>query len=532
MARKKLFIPDSLSTDALAVFRDHPDIEVDYRPNLPLEEKLKAAASADAVIVRSATQVDARFLESAPELRIVVRAGVGVDNVDVDVATRRGIVVQNVPDGNTRSAAEHTIAMILALARNIPQAFVSMREGKWERSKFVGVEVRGKTLGVVGLGKIGRHVIDMAKGLGFRVLVHDPYVAPRMAEEMGVELVRDVADLASRSDFLTIHVPKTPETIGLISDNVFANAHEGLRLVNCARGGIVDEEALLRALESGKVAGAALDVFSEEPPTRTDLVHHSRVVVTPHLGASTREAQENVAVDAARQIVDFFESGKLHSPVNTVTLDPELREGVDPYARLAVGLGRLQAQLLEGNPVRVTVKCYGRVFEPKVASYVTASVLEGFLKDRAATPVNRINARLIAQDQGLVVEERHEGQSSYFVDLLKVEVVDDKGRREVGGAIRGRRGLRLVTLDSYQFDAVLEGHLLITSNIDRPGMIGALGQALAAHEINISYMSLGRDRSGGTALAVLNVDSPVPEAALRDLEKVDGLSWAKAVDVT
>src|SRR5690606_13354882 len=237
------------------------------------------------------------------------------------------------------------------------------------------------------------------------------------------------------------------------------------------------------------------------------------------------------AVDAARQVIEFFEQGKLQNPVNAVTLDPELRENVEPYAQLAVALGRIQAQLLEGNPVRITVKCYGRVFEPKVQAYVTSSVLEGFLRDRAATPVNSINARLIAQDQGLVVEERHEGQSHYFVDLLKVEVADDRGVRELGGAIRGRRGLRLVSLGSYHFDAVLEGHLLLTSNVDRPGMIGALGQALAPPDINISSMSLGRDRSGGTAVAVLNVDSPVPENVLRDLEKVDGLLWAREVSV-
>jgi D-3-phosphoglycerate dehydrogenase len=531
-ATRKLFIPDSLSADALSTVRDLPGVEVDYRPNLGVEEKLAAVADAEAVIVRSATQVDARFLEAARSLRLVVRAGVGVDNVDVGVATRRGIVVQNVPDGNTRSAAEHTIALILALARNIPEAHRSMREGKWERTKYVGVEVRGKTLGVIGLGKIGRFVVDMAKGLGFKILAYDPFVAPRMAEDLGVELIKDVGELASRSDFLTVHVPKSKETAGLIGHEVLSRAKKGIRVINCARGGIVDETALLEAIGSGIVAGAALDVFDVEPPTRRDVVDHPKIIVTPHLGASTHEAQENVAVDAARQVADFFTSGKLHSPVNAVSLDPALRDGVEPYARLAYSLGRLHAQLLEGNPERVVVKCYGKVFEPKVQSYMSSMVLEGFLRNRSEQPINSINARLIAQEQGLAVEERDEGQSSYFVDMLKVEVRDSAGAREVGGAIRGRRGLRLVSLDAYHFDAVLEGTILLTANVDRRGMIGAIGQVLASNDANISNMTLGRDRRGGTALAVINVDTAVPEKALRDLEAIDGILWAKSVDVS
>jgi D-3-phosphoglycerate dehydrogenase len=391
--------------------------------------------------------------------------------------------------------------------------------------------VQGKVLGVIGLGKIGRHVVQMANGLGFRVLVRDPYVAPRMAEDLNVELVKDLGDLASRVDFLTVHVPASPETMNLVGEELLRKAKPGIRIINCARGGIVNEAALLAALEEDRVAAAALDVFAEEPPGLTQLVAHPRVIVTPHLGASTREAQENVATAAAQQIVDYLLHRKLASPVNAVVLDAELREGMLPYRELALKLGRLQAQLLEGNPVRVAIKYYGDLFEQRVQSYITNSVLEGFLGRRSAQPVNVINSRMIAKEQGLAVEERSEGKSRYFVNMVKVEVDDGAGSREVGGAIRGRSGLRLVSLDGYQFDAVLEGAILITANRDRPGMIGILGDLLGSHRINISNMSLGRDKTGGTAISLVNVDEPIPQEILAELRSREGIVWARAVDV-
>jgi D-3-phosphoglycerate dehydrogenase len=430
-----------------------------------------------------------------------------------------------------RSAAEHTIALILALARNVPQANASMKEGKWERGKFLGTEVRGKVLGVIGLGKIGRHVVQMANGLGFKILAHDPFVAPRMAEDLNVELVGDLGELASQVDFLSVHVPSTPETRALIGEEILARAKPGLRVINCARGGIVDEQALLKALDDGRVAAAALDVFATEPPGATPLVGHPRVIVTPHLGASTREAQESVAIGAAEQVIDYLLHKKLHSPVNAVVLDPELTEGMQPYRELALRLGRLQAHLLEGNPIRIVIKYFGDLFDPKVQSYIANSVIEGFIARRAAQPVNVINARALAKEQGLAVEERSEGKSRYFVNLLRVEVTDGVGSREVGGAIRGRSGLRLVSLGTYQFDAVLEGNMLIIANRDQPGMIGVLGNVLASHRINISYMCLGRDKTGGTALSVVNVDEPATPAVLEDLRSREGILWAKAAGV-
>lgn len=528
---KRVYIADSFTDDALNALKRSPAIEVDYRPDLSPEEKLAAIALADAIVVRSATKVKGELLEAGDRLELIVRAGVGVDNIDVEAATRRGVVVQNVPEGNTRSAAEHAVALILALARNVAQASASMKEGLWERKKFMGVEVRGKVLGVVGLGRIGRQVVDLASGLGFHVLAFDPFVAPAMAEQLGVELVERLEDLASRVDFMTVHAPLLPETRGLIGEKVLAGARPGLRLVNCARGGIVDEVALLKALEKGTVSGAALDVFEEEPPGLTDLIRHPAVITTPHLGASTREAQQNVALGAAELVVDYFVHRKLHSAVNAVHLDPDLRDDVQPYRELSVKLGRLQAQLLEDNPERVVVKYYGKLFTDRIQSYLTSSVLEGFIAGRSARPVNFINARALAMDQGLAVEERSEGQSRYFVNMIRVEISGGGWSREVGGTIRGRAGLRLVSLDRHQFDAVLEGSLVLTKNEDRPGMIGTIGGALGAKNVNVSYMSLGRDVSGGTAVAVLNTDGPVGQDVIEELASNPGILWVKAVTV-
>lgn len=528
---KRVFIADSFSEDALKVLEESSGLEVDYRPGLPLDEKLSAVAPAHALIVRSATKVRGELLEAGENLELIVRAGVGVDNIDVEAATLKGVVVQNVPEGNTRSAAEHAIALILALARNVPQANASMKDGQWERKKFMGVELRSKSLGVVGLGRIGRHVVEMASGLGFQVLAFDPFVAPAMAEQLGVELIQDLEELASRVDFMTVHVPLLPQTRGLIGEKILASARPGMRLINCARGGIVDEGALLTALEEGQVSGAAIDVFAEEPPGLSELVAHPGVVVTPHLGASTREAQENVALGASKLVIDYFQHRRLHSAVNAVHLDPDLRDDVQPYRELALKLGRLQAQLLDGNPERVVVKFYGKLFNDRIQSYLTNSVLEGFIGGRSAQPVNFINARALAKDQGLAVEERSEGQSRYFVNMLRVQVSGSGESREVGGTIRGRSGLRLVSLDEYHFDAVLEGALVLTENEDRPGIIGAIGSALGAQGVNVSYMSLGRDESGGTAISVLNTDEPVGQKVIDELVSNAGIRWVRAVTV-
>lgn len=522
----KVVIVDKLSREALDVLSGAQDVEVQEVHGAELPEKIAAARDAAAIIVRSGTKIDGGFLEGCQTLRIIVRAGVGVDNIDVAEATRRGVIVENVPEGNIRSAAEHSIAMLLSLCRNIPQAFQRMKEGGWDRSSFVGREFLGKTLGVVGLGKIGRQVNQMASCLGMKTLGYDPFISPEIAGELGIDLAPDIGQLVAAVDFLTVHVPLVTATRGLISRQALEHARPGLLIVNCARGGIVDEKAVLEAIHAGVVGGAAIDVFENEPPGLTDLVKHPAVVTTPHLGASTREAQQNVATGAARQVIAYLEHGRLTSPVNTIVVAPELRDHVLPYYDLACGLGRLQGQLLEGNPSKIRI-CFRGDVESEIQRYLSSAVLCGFLSERSARPVNTVNAHHLAADMGLVVEESCEGKTRYFHRMIKVEVVDAGGRREVGGTIRGQRGLRLVSLDDYRFDAVLEGRLLLVKNVDRPGMIGTIGNALAVRNVNISYMSLGRDRSGGTAMALLNLDEPISEAIVNDLEMLDGVLWAR-----
>jgi D-3-phosphoglycerate dehydrogenase / 2-oxoglutarate reductase len=531
MEPKTVFVADPISGEALEILRREPSIAVDARPGLPLPEKLEAASKASGLIVRSETKVDEPFFAACGRLEIVVRAGVGVDNIDLGAATRKGVIVQNIPDGNVRSAAEHSVALLLALARNLPQGHAAMKAGKWERSKLVGVEVQGKTLLVVGLGKIGRMVTRMAAGLGMKVLAFDPFIAPGVAAEASVDLAASLEDGIARADFLTIHVPLSPETRGMIGRSVLERARPGLRLVNCARGGIVDEAALLGALEKGIVAGAAFDVFEKEPPGLTPLVEHPKVIVTPHLGASTREAQENVAIGAATQMVDYFRSGKLTNPVNAVSIPPEVQAGFLPYRELVYRLGLLQAQLLEGNPSRFAVRFFGDLFEPKIRSYLAATALCGFLRGRSTQPVNAINAPHLAAEMGLATEESLEGRSRYFHNMVRIRVEDSTGGREVGGTTRGQKGLRMVSLDDYQFDAVLEGRILIAANRDRPGMIGVIGNVLGSHQVNVSYMSLGRDRTGGTAVALINIDNTVAPAALKDLREREGILWAKVVEL-
>lgn len=530
MASEKIvFIADKLSEEAVEILASEKSIRVENQPGLEFKEKIAVARQCHGLIVRSQTQVDEEFLNSCENLEVIVRAGVGVDNIDLNASTRKGVAVQNVPGGNTRSAAEHAVAMMFALARNIPQACSDVREGRWERSKYVGTELQGKALGLVGVGKIGAQVLHMAQGLGMRCLVHDPFISPQKAGELGLELAPDLEALVQSVDFLTIHVPKTPTTENLISGKLFAKAKPGMRVVNCARGGIVDEDALLEALNAGTVKGAALDVFSTEPPECRDLVEHPAVIVTPHLGASTSEAQSNVAEGAAQLMLDYFLQGKLGSPVNAVSLEPDQREGMKPYFDLAYRLGLLQSQLLEGNPSRIRLRFFGDLFEGDLVRYLASAALSGFLEDRSAQPVNVINAHHLASEMGLPVEESTEGRTKYFHQMIKISVEDSHGVREVGGTIRGQRGQRFVSLDDYQFDAVLEGRLLISFNEDRPGMIGVLGNSMADHEINISYMSLGRDKTGGQAVALLNLDDDVDSSVLEELAQRKGILSVKFV---
>jgi len=500
---------------------------VDNRPGLAPGALLGIIGEYDALVVRSQTKVTAEVLAAAPRMRVVGRAGTGVDNIDLDAATRKGILVMNTPGGNTVSAAEHTVSMLLSLARNIPQAHASLVRGEWERKKFTGTEVTEKTLGVVGLGKIGREVAARCLGLGMKVLGYDPILAPDAAAKLQIELV-SLPELYRRADFITVHTPLTPETRGLLNDTTLAQCKKGVRIINCARGGIVDEGSLLRALESGQVGGAALDVFEKEPPAGNPLLAHPKVIATPHLGASTEEAQEKVAVQIAHQLADALHERAYAGVVNGSAMLLTLKAEVRPYIALAEKLGHIAAQLATGKLKRVSVAASGDIVTSAI-ELMKAGVLKGILSHSQPEPVNFINAPFIAEELGLAVGETREPEEGNYPNLLRLRYTTDKEVREFAGTVFGTSAVRLVSIDNFRFEVRPEGDLLVYTNVDRPGMLARVGEVLARHKVNIAGLSLGRSGVGANALAVMNIDSPIPPAALEELRGLDGVSSLKTV---
>jgi D-3-phosphoglycerate dehydrogenase len=520
----KILISDNLEQSCIDILT-RENFSVDNRPGLPPDELKLSISQYDVLVVRSATKVTGDVIALGTNLKIIGRAGTGVDNIDVEAATRRGILVMNTPGGNTVSAAEHTVSMLLSLARNIPQAYQSMVRGEWERKKFTGTEVFEKTLGVVGLGKIGREVALRCKGLGMKVIGYDPVLSAEAAGKLGIELLT-LDELYRRSDFITVHTPLTDETRGLLNDQTLARCKKGVRVVNCARGGIIDEKALLRALQSGQVGGAALDVFESEPPKGNPLLEHPKVIATPHLGASTEEAQEKVAVQIAHEIVDALRGRSYVGVVNGTVMELTLKEDVRPYVVLAEKMGSLVAQLAAGKVRRVTVGAAG---EQATASLelLKAGVLKGILSQTQPDPVNYISAPYLAAEMGLVVHEAREGEAEHFANLLRVRYETDDGTREVAGTVFGRSSARFVMMDGFRFEVNPEGYLLVYTNVDRPGMLAGVGAVLAKHKVNIAGVSLGRAERGGKALTVMNIDSAVPPEGMRELRSVEGVEGVK-----
>jgi D-3-phosphoglycerate dehydrogenase len=503
---------------------------VDVATGLTEAELCQRMGDYDALVVRSETQVTAAVLKAGKRLRIVARAGVGVDNIDVPAATEQGILVVNSPEGNTIAAAEHTVAMLLALSRKIPAAAQSLREGEWARGRFVGTEVYQKTLGVIGFGKIGREVARRARGLGMQVLASDVFVSPEQASREGVELV-DLPALLARADYVTVHVPLTRDTRGLLGEEEFRMMKRGARLLNCARGGIVDEKALLAALEAGQLAGAALDVFSKEPPPPDEpLLRHPKVVATPHLGASTEEAQTNVALDVAEQILAVLAGRPATTAVNVPAISPEVYARLEPYLRLGTRLGRLQAQLAEG-PIGSVSVTYGGELVNQDLQPVTRAILVGLLQPVLAQPVNEVNAPTIAEQRGIRVTESKTAGDADLPNSLRIEVEDSARRRSVTGTALNRRDLRIRAIDDFPIDLVPEGYLLFTIHEDRPGIIGAVGTLLGARGINIAGMHVGRDRVGGRAVMVLTVDDPVPETLLEEIQREIAAQFVRFVEL-
>ena len=517
----RVLVTDKLAEEGLARLKAEPGIEVvvDTKLAKDVPALRKALGEADGIVIRSGTTLTAEVLEGQSRLKAIVRAGVGVDNIDVPAATRRGIVVMNTPGGNTVSTAEHAMALMLSLARNVAPANDSLKAGKWDRNKFTGTQLEGKTLGIIGLGRVGLTVAARAQAFGMSVVGHDPFLSADRAQELGIENLQHLDDLWPRCDFITLHTPMTAETRNIIDAAAIEKMKTGVRIINCARGGLIDEPALLEALNAGKVAGAAIDVFEPEPPPADHpLVKHPSVLVTPHLGASTEEAQVNVAIEAARLLADFFGRGQIQFSVNMPKLDRAELEDLGLYLNLAWRLGMLHAQMARGTLKSALLTYRGEIAQ-KNTKLVTAAFAAGLMEAALDEQVNLVNAASMARDRGISIEERAAEAPGDFGTLIQAEVTTDRKTYLASGTLFGKQFLRLVGLGSYHLDAHPDGILMVFTHHDRPGLIGFLGKTLGDHGVNIAQMNVGRETPGGEAIGVVNLDSAPSAAALEAIEK-------------
>jgi D-3-phosphoglycerate dehydrogenase / 2-oxoglutarate reductase len=520
----RVLVCDNVSSKGVACLEAAPELDV-VVVNGGLTDEL--LADAEAIIVRSATKVTPEVMAKAPKLRVVGRAGVGVDNVAVDHATSQGIVVMNTPSGNTISTAELTFSMMMALARKIPQAHMSMKGGEWNRKAFAGTELSGKVLGICGMGRIGTQVARRAIAFGMRVLAYDPFLSLSKARELQVELLEQ-EELFARSDFITVHMPLTDQTRDMINAETLAGMKDGVYLINCARGGIINETDLVAAVQSGKVAGAAMDVYEIEPcPADSPLRELPEVIMTPHLGASTKEAQESVGIEVAEAIIDYLVTGTIRNAVNMPSLDAKTYEAVKPYILLGEKLGRLVAQLAPQRNDHVKITYGGKAAEVP-ADPVTRCVLKGFLEQVGGAEVNQVNVRALASSLGIKVEEvkAHEGPD--YAEWMHFEARSGDTKISAGGTFFGSQP-RIVRLNGRNVECVPEGVLFIMNNKDKPGMVGYIGSLMAEHEVNIASMSLNRDEEGGEALTLLNLDHAPPAALLEKVTADPDISNAKVV---
>ena len=525
----KIIVTDEVTGEGLALLQADPRITLDIRLGLSREALHACIGGYDAIITRSGTTVDKALLDAATHLKIVARAGVGIDNVDVDYASSRGVIVVNAPFGNTNSAAEHTLALLLSACRHIPAAHASLKAGEWKRAKFTGVELKGKTAGVIGLGKVGGRVATRLKAFECEVLGCDPYISAKRGQDLGVRLV-DLAELCRSCDILTVHTPLNDETRGMIGAKQLALMKEGVILLNVARGGIVDEPALLAALQSGQVALAAVDVWSEEPPTADalkQLIAQERLVVTPHLGANTQEAQVNVAIDVSREILAYLDGAPLENAVNLPRFDPAVLDQMRPYFKLMAVLSEFGLQLMKGNLDRVTFGFSGAIAHHD-CSPLTVSGLAALLDRTTDQPVNMVNAGLVAERMGLVVEERKSTQGGAFSNLVTLTLEGASGTRTVSGTLF-EGSPRIVGLRDYAMDFLPEPHMLLLSYLDRPGMIVRIGTVLGQHDINIAFMNLGRREMKGEAMVILSLDSAVPPHVVEEIKAATEATFIKAI---
>lgn len=519
----KILVSDPISDQGIEILKK--EFDVDIATGLAPAELIKRIGNYEALIVRSETQVTKDVINAGKKLKIIGRAGVGVDNIDVNAATERGIIVVNAPEGNTISAAEHTIAMMLAMSRNIPQANASLKSKKWDRKKFMGVEVRGKVLGVIGLGRIGAEVAKRAQGMEMKILAYDPFISQERAHELGVELTT-VEDIVKNADYITVHTPLTKETKDLISGKEFAVMKKGARLINCARGGIINEEALAKAVKDGIVSSAAIDVFVKEPPFDSPLLELDSVIVTPHLGASTEEAQINVAVSVAEQIVNALSGLPVKNAINMPYVKPDVMQIIEPYLPLAEKMGKLCTQLM-GNYEKVEISYSGEIADKEVAP-ITLAVLKGLLEPVLGAGVNYVNAPIIAKERKIKVVESKSETIEGYPSQISVKLSRKGEEKLVSGSIIGKEP-RIVQIDEYRIDVVPSGYMIVAKHEDRPNIIGPCCMILGKNNTNIAGMQVGRITRGGEAIMVLNIDSEVSDEILGEIRAVDGIIDAKLV---
>jgi len=512
----RVIVLDPLAQQGLDLLDQAPDLQYDVRTGLKGDSLRQALAEYDGAIVRSGVKITPDALQGNRRLKVIVRAGVGTDNIDLRAATRLGIVVMNTPAGNTLSTAEHTMALMLAMARNVAPAYQSLVEGRWDRKKYMGTQLAGKTLGIVGLGRIGQAIAARARAFEMRVLGYDPFLSSQRAKELGIETVASVEEMLPEVDFLTVHTPLTAETRSLIGAAQIERLRPGVRLVNCARGGIYDEAALVEGLKSGRLGGVALDVYAEEPCTDSPLFGMPGVVATPHLGASTKEAQSNVAAEGAQLLIEYLAQGTIRHAVNTTPLDPQALAGLRGYLDVAYRLGLLHAQMSRGALRACKLLFRGEVAQ-KNRRLLCASFAAGLLENALDEPVNIINARVLLEERGIELEDHATTEKGDFNSLIVADSTTGEATYSAAGTLFGNSLVRLVRVGPYRLEAYLDGTLLVFTHSDVPGIIGRVGTIFAKYDVNIAQMAVGRDRPGGDAIGVLNLDGPPPQEAIDEL---------------
>lgn len=524
----KVLVSDNISSKGVEILRN-AGLVVDVKTGLKPDELKSIIGDYQALVVRSATKATQDIIEAAKNLKVIGRAGSGLDNVDKAAASKRGIVVMNTPGGNTITTAEHTIAMMFAVARKIPHASASMAKGAWEKKKFMGAELFNKTLGIIGLGNIGGEVARRAQCLGMQVIAFDPFLSEEKANEMGIGKI-EVSELIKRADFITIHTPLTNETRNLIRAETIKTMKDGVYIINCARGGIINEKDLYDALESGKVAGAALDVFEQEPPVNNPLVGHDRVVCTPHLGASTQEAQENVAIAVAEQIADYLVHGTIRNAVNFPSIPADQVSALQPYIALADRLGSFASQLFDDEMTGVMIEYKGEVAGLNIST-LTLAAIKGLLSPILLETVNFVNASFIAKERGIEVNETKSSDAGDYNSMITMKIKSPKRELAVSGTLFSRKDPRMVKIDRYTVEIVPEGTMLVMHNNDKPGVIGNIGAIMGSNNINIARMHFGRESAGGNAISVVNVDSAISDELLEKIRHLPNIIDVKVITI-